>query len=80
VLLEMVALALRIQSAAHLHTMLVAVVAVAVDQLGLLEVLEVAVLEGFIPATQVARLEQQTQAAAGAEQMLLQQRRQAAQA
>jgi hypothetical protein len=76
--LAMGALVLHLALAAHLSTTQVAVVVVVIDRLGLLEVLEVAVLEGFFPPIQVARLEQQTQAAAGVAQMLLQQRRLAA--
>jgi len=78
--LAMAVLALQVVSAAHLSTMLVAVVVAAIDRVGLLEVLEVAVLEGFIPAIKVARRVLQTQVAVAVAQMLLQQRRQAAQA
>ena len=45
--LAMAVLALQVVSAAHLSTMLVAVVVAAIDRVGLLEVLEVVVLEGF---------------------------------
>ena len=45
--LAMAVLALQVVSAAHLSTMLVAVEVAAVDRVGLLEVLEVVVLEGF---------------------------------